>query len=90
MDYTTNIYLIWELKINSREKKYFNKTKRGLRQAPMAQVSTLCVRWCPRKKKETSDNKGRENGVYGVSPYNKGRGKRCFCWVLILYVCWGF
>ena len=29
MDYTMNIYLIWELKINSREKKYFNKTKKG-------------------------------------------------------------
>ncbi len=29
MDYTMDIYLIWELKINSREKKYFNKTKKG-------------------------------------------------------------
>jgi hypothetical protein len=77
MDYTTNIYLIWELKINSREKKYFNKRKRGVRQAPMAQVSTLCVRWCPRKKKEASDNKGRENG--GI-----------FNWVLIFIFFAGF
>jgi hypothetical protein len=71
MDYTTNIYLIWELKINSREKKYFNKTKRSLRQAPHSKVGL------PVKKKEASDNKGRENGVYGKRLWR--RLARCAC-----------
>jgi hypothetical protein len=29
-----------------------------------------------KKREEASGNKGRENGVYGVSPYNKGREKQ--------------
>jgi hypothetical protein len=45
-----------------------------------------------KKREEASGNKGRENGVYGVSPYNKGREKQggFFVWVLCFIFLFGF
>jgi hypothetical protein len=72
MNYTTNIYLIWELKINSREKSILIKEKGVYGKRLWRRLARCACVGVPRIKK----------GVYGVSPYkkkeasdNKGEGK---------------